>query len=730
MGDSQAHTLTATLTGSGPSQPTNGPRVIIESELVLTLEQENRLMAHARQRLQDLESDLGRTNFESQDWLTAPQLDMQQSATTFMGRRHLAHMVAQQRMEWRPHLLGGLYRESNLHLPLTSRIITQQSARAQKSFFGTKPYFATSGLSSQDSELGEQVNSWAHHKLDTEGGITSGLETAIDLAFIQGECVVKTRKHKLTSYFESFRTVAINPETGEPFVAEDGDFIYNTDVFKEQMVPVMDKATGQPVMDETGQPVTQASGKMILTRDGITEQPHPDMPSLMQTVKLNLSKILADRVEARPIYYLDFLCPLDAASVQDADYCAHLYNTQVIEMAHKYLTDEAFKGQDPETQLTRLKRLTDELLPGSAEDRQAAGDRSRSELGEQYQTTGRAKSEPTTACAEQWMWFDPFGDGVMRSIMFLMDSEGRVPIYYNYTANLTDDGLRPLDTVRINPPTGRWHGQGNVERFWNLQIYTDLLINRSLYAESKAARVDFWNPQLTIEGQANPNLKLNWGGTYTMVDKNTKPEDVLKPVYLENIKSANLQNMMQLILQMAQNMSAISNVNDGAMAGMDTAKLATGIRNLEASGEEMFHAYITQLRPALEAIMKRALRIVLKEVQTERPKLIKFFDQASNRLMEIDPLRLMDLDLDIKLEMTTYKGQMALQQAQTGFSMMDLYFAKHPIVQNRLAPFATQALKAMEFKDADKIAAPLTMDEWALMFPPVLPPASTSSLPL
>lgn len=724
----QAHALSETLSPLGPAAPRTGAKVVIPSPLELTLEQEERMMIHFHTRINELENDLGRTDFESNDWMTSPVLDAQKAATSFMGRRHLAHMVAQQRMEWRQWLLGGLYKESNLHLPLTARIITQQSARAQKAFFGTKPYLAIGGSSAQEQDLAEDLQEWAIHELETVSAIHNDLEAAIDLAFIQGESVVKTRKHKLISHFESYRTIAIDPATNEPFIANDGDYIYQTDLFVELMQPVLDEATQQPVIDPTtGEQQTQGTGQMVLKRDGETPMPSTDMARLMQTVKIDLTKVLRDRVEARPVYYLDFLCPLDAKDIQDADTCVHLYNTQVIELATKYLTDKDFMAQGAEEQLQRLKVLTDELMPGAPEDRQAAGDRSRSELGEQQQTVGRSRSEPTVAMAECWGWFDPFGDGIMRSVMVLMDKEARVPIYYDYTANLTEDGLRPFDVVRINPPAGRWHGQGNVERFWNLQVHTDLLINRSLFAESKAARVDFWNPKLTVEGQANPALQLNWGRTYTIADPQTKPEDILKPVYLENIKSNNLQNMLQTIFQMAQNMSAVTNVNDGAMAGMDTAKLATGIRNLEASGEEMFHIYMAQLRTPLENILRRALKLVVKDIEQNRPKIISFMDRSS-RLVDIDPLLLLELDLNVTLSLTTYRAEQKLQEAQTGYSTLAAFLKEHPLVQERLSPLVEMILRSVEIKDAKARAAPFTMDQWQIMYPPALPPAGNTPL--
>lgn len=724
MSQTQAMTLAASLP---PAKAPDGqsPLVIIPSALELTLEQEKRLMVHAKQRFDELSKELGRHDYEASGYLQTPTAALRTSCSSHLGKRHLSHLIFSQQMEWRSYLLGGLYKESNVHLPITTRAVGQQIARANKSFFGTSPFFSVSGLSAEDEEFARDVNSYARLQLDTLGGISANLQAAVELAFIQGETAVKTKRVKLTSYFESYRVIALDDQK-QPIIALDGDYIYKTDLFIEEEAPVLDK-DGLQVPGEDGAPQMQVTGRMVLKRDLKTLK--PDYMDF-QNVKIHLAQLLTDRVEARPIYFLDFLCPLNAADVQSADCVVHLYDSQVIQMADQFLRD-AWGDTPPKDQLERISDLVHRMLPGTGDDKTSLADRPRPDQGELAgQGIGKDSNEPLVGLAELWLWFDPFGDGVQRSIMLLMDQGGRLPIHYDYAANLTEDGLRPIDVVRINPVVGRWHGRGNVERNYSLQSQADLLLNRALYLESRAGRIDFWKPANTIEGDANPNLKLNWGGTYRLKEGKTLA-DTLQSVFLQNTKHANLKDLLELILQMSQAMSAVQNVNDGAMAGLDTQKLATGIKNLERSGEEMFGQWISHLAPDLEKILRRALKCLLSNFSKvgEAGKLMRFFDRMNNRMVEIDPYRMKDLDLDIVLDLTTYKSQAQLQSGQLAYTTMKDFLATIMAppeeMEKKLGTIMEQILRALEFKNAKELCAPI---QRALPAPVTLP-AQTAGTP-
>lgn len=714
------------------SRASGQPRVIIPSPLVLSEEQEKNVIERTKTRVAELKDELGRAEYEMPGSAGGGSAGLLgNNIGRFFARRHLAHLVYQQSMDWRPGILGGLYAESNVHLPITARLVGQQIARANKGIYGTSPYFAVSGMvasdSPEDKQFAADVHAFTTHQIDTQGSVATDLQQVNALAFIQGESVVKTRWNKVTSFFESWDDVAVDA-AGKPIAAQDGDYIRKTDLFEQQQVPVLDAAR-QPVLDpQTGQPQVTFSDSLVLKRDGSTPRPNPLQ---FATVVVPKSQSIADQVEAKPIYYLDFLCPTSATDVQTADCCVHLYNAPLIELCDRFLREQ-WQGTPPEEQLQRVSELVSQISGGSPIEQQALADREKPENGQVTEggMTGRSRTEPYVGLAETWLWCDPLGDGVMRSIMVLMTQDG-LPIYYDYAGNLTPDGMRPFKVVRINPVPNSWHGQGNVERLWPLQSTIDLLFNRALFAESRAARVDFWDASCTIEGAQNPDLDLNWGGTYKLAT-GKKAADALTSVYLTNIKSANLKDLLQTVLQVAQSMSAVSNVNDAGMAGMDTQKLATGIRNLENSGDELFHQWMSQIRPVHEAILRACLRLVLDQIirdPAKKDSVIRFFDRASNRLVEITRADLADLDLDIKLELTSYRAQAQLTQAQLAYSIVINHLQQPAPIQQRSLPLATQILRALEIQGADAILAPFSAEEQILMLPPAVPSVGVPTPP-
>jgi hypothetical protein len=739
----QAHTLA----NAAPMIPESGQgaKVIIPSALALPLEREVVLMQHVRNELNLMKQEMGRDSFSDDTGIsTAPEV-LNRSSRSFMGRRHLSHLVYHQQMDWRQWVMGGIYKHTNVHLPITARILAQQIARATKSFLGTQPYFAVSATNSAiDEELARDLNSWSRHQLETEGQLSYHLASGIELAFVQGESVMKSNHYRLSSFFESYRTIHIDPATGEPFVAADGDYIYETDTFPPVMEPVTDPMTGLPVLDEmTGEPaVVQKVDPLTnaplyaLARDGVTPKP---LQFNFQTVKIHLSQVLENKIKSRPIYYLDFLCRLKEPDVQKAATVAHLYDAPIIELCHQLL-NEMFGANPPEEKLARVADIAAKLLTGSTADTHlsegAAADRARPEIGEVNEYTKQV-NEPTKELAEVWLWYDVFGDGVMRSIMVLTDSQGNLPIYYDYTANVTHDGMRPFDVIRINPVTNRWYGMGNVEKFWDLQSTADLILNRAFFAQSRAGRIDFVNKDAILT-KSGEGIAINWGGTVELAP-GKKANDAFESIYLQDNKSDTLRGMLEIVLQAAQSMSAVTNVNDGQMAGLDTAKLATGIKNLERSGEELFLLWIFHLTPGIEGTVKRCLGLLLAKLKDDKQSLIRFFDRVTSRLIELDPALIRDLSLDAKLELTSYKSQSLLTQAQMGYNMASAFLnVPNPVHQKRLRPLVNQFLRALEILNSDEITAEFSPEEQQLNavammgapsgLPPVADPAMNQAL--
>ena len=660
-------------------------------------------MQRAKQRKADLERDLGRMDYQSPDFFTRGQSALQQSCISFMGRQYLGHLVFQGQMDWRETVIGGIYGLTNLHFPITRRILLQQIARAISYYTGTDPWFAAYDVNLEDTALAEKIERWIRFEAD-QSDLTSVMNQAIAAAFIQGQAVIKTTHEKKTSYYEKFASIAYD-ESGKQILALDGDYIFEDDSF----VPSPQEAAAQQEALAAGvePPVSK---NMVLKRDLATPQP-PSMT--FKRTRIQRSMVHSQGAKSAVVHYLDFLCPLTAPDVQSADTVIQIFNEPVISVLQRFLTMEMEGGEDAQQlstaqQLERLSEMVHALIPGIGQDQLSGSNQSQSALREADNTTGLDTTEPMGAFCEVYMHFDANGDGIQESIVLICDAKCQLPIYYDYVANVTWNGLRPFQVVRVNPIVNRWHGQGQVETFWNIQEAIDLMINRMHQRLTSAGRVDFWNPHLTVEGQNpnNQNLQLNWGQTYTLKDASTDASKVLSSVYLNEINYDKIRNFIELLIQIAINMSGVSNVNDGQMANLDTQKLATGIRNIEDSGNELFAVFIADLRAGVKGTLIDFASVSV--LHLDAPRAFKFFEGDVGRLAQITPDEVRDLRLDVEIALTKFRSQQDAAQGQAAWAVAAGFYALPPEAQVYMAPLARNLLKSYQQRNSDEVIQPLT----------------------
>jgi hypothetical protein len=417
-------------------------------------------------------------------------------------------------------------------------------------------------------------------------------------------------------------------------------------------------------------------------------------------------QVLFEGVKSEPIFYKDFLCPITATDVQSAHCVVHLYDKPVaefVDLAVKRGMVDATDTARAET-AQRLVALVKKLADNSAEPKAAVTQATRP--NESYAPVpGEVNSGPNAEFAEFYMWFDANEDGIAENVMMICDRKTRAPIFYDNVANMTTDGLRPIEIVRIKPVSGRWYGVGIMEYFESYQTIVDLLVNRWNFSQSRSGRVDFWNPAKTQEGQRDPTLKLNWGGTYSLIPGATA-EDVLKSVYLNDIKFQEIQTMMQFFLQLAMNESGVSSANDDQAAGMQSAKLATGIINVQQSGDELFRPLIGDLTGPLTKILDREVSVLLANMNPEEA-----FAYLEGDTMKIETLTKEDvgkLRFKVKISMTQHKNQETIQMSAQACALVEKFYMLSPAIQEKVAPFYRNQLRAMDpHSDVDHVIQPM-----------------------
>lgn len=685
----------------------NEPLVPFTGDLVLNREAEDRLMEHCTGRIKQLEEEMGRTMVQNTGWWLEGG-ESQKAAESWMGKRERYEATFHNNLEWRSHVLGdkknNIFAHSNLTVPLSRRIARQMVARANNYFFATDPWFsAQAERGSGDDELAEKIDHYAKYKL-REAKSKSSKEKAVELAFVRGECVLKSTYTRKVDWYETTAEVLVDIE-GEPILTSDGDYIFKNDRWGPEVL--VDETTGaEEVMP----------GSDVLERDPTVRKPD-DL--LWQSMRIRRQVEQFEGAECKPVYYKDFLCPLTAETVQDADFVAHLYDMPLMELAEQYrkrnvLADkeeDASKEGGEWKETLKAVALLRELADGDGSPKAAANRKEENALYEPETLIGAGdgvkRGDTVRELAECMLYFDANMDGIREHIFVVLDRDSGRPVYYDYMANMTPDGRRPFDVIRPSAVDGRWYGSGAMELFDETQQIVDLLINRWNFANSGAGRVTFWNPSLTVEGDRNPNLKLNDGGTYTP-KPGVEIENILTYVELPNVKHEQLKDMFEFFLQAAMNESGVQHANDANMVGLDQAKLATGIRNIEKSGMEMFGAYISALEPGIQDCLTREINLLFANLDKE--EWFEYYareeadsgegaasvEPAVARVSLITPEEVRDLTIRVNVLLTRYKGEQMMEQSSTGWRIVQEYYSQDPAIQARTAHFVRMMLKSLD----------------------------------
>lgn len=670
----------------------------------LTSEQEQRLLDHCFQRLSDLENELGRDQVKDEYWWRDTSAGgARRRARTWMGKRMSYELTYDNDVEWREHALGGIFEESNWIVPISRRVVQQQVARANAYFFGTDPWFAVDAQGTEDEALARSSDRWVRHKF-REGKVRHRLEAAVERAFIRGECVVKHVHRKSEDIYQAPMVVLIDPQTKEPLRANDGEVITETDVWVPGTTP-----TGAPTE--------------ILARDGVTMRPQGEF--LKYEKRLIPRRVTRfDGPEVSDVYFKDFLCPLAAPTVQDADLCVHLYDEPVAAMVDRYrraTLDMTMNGGTPDTspESTQAAVAAFQAMSGNTGHRHGEGaagigagstwrpEREEDVAGSSLRGGVGTVGGPDSAVArlaEFWVRFDADGDGIMEHLVVIVDRETKTPIYYEHVANVTPSGLRPFSVIRINPVPARWYGSGSMQAFEQLQTNADLQYNRRNFSQTRAGRIDLFRPYNTLEGATNPDLEINWGGTLTPIE-GKKAEDVIESVYLNDIKSGDLLADLEFILQLAMNLSGVAHANDLAAAGADSAKTATGTLNVDKAGHEMFGQLISHLEEGVGDAAQAAADLALMHMAPEET--YKYFNGETAIFDKIQRGELDSLKLDIRLTLTRHRAEQQMESGQRASTIAQEFYALMPGVQAIVAPLYRQILRALQVADADTIIQPM-----------------------
>jgi hypothetical protein len=698
----------------GPDEP----RAVFRTALTLTREQEERVTLHCLDKIREIDARNGREHIQSPDWwstLTGATADNQNERViqTFYGSRAMWDMVYHMKMSWRPFVYGGLkngkwdggiWGQSNTHLPLTNRFLRQMVARGQQFFFGSMPWYQLCPVGAEDMGLASLMNRWTRGAFDKAKSI-SIINKAIEFAFIRGEGIIKRSWRHERTYYRSFQSVAVDPE-GQPLRAVDGDYIYESDRW-----------------------ITREDGAEVLKRSPETGLPE----GVMDSTELTFQRLLVDK--AKTIYrgldltlphYLDFIIDPAAKSVDEADFVAHRYRRTAIDIFGDYV--EHLRNTGNAEAIPRVVDLLKDRTP-TGRDALAGGpalQEARPELGETsfngsstiasgWGASG-INNEPDVQIAECYLLYDALGEGQPRQIVVTIDVDRQRIIFADYLANYTPDGKRPFSVLRVQPVDNRWHGVSMAEPMWALNHAIDLNLNRFSVANSRSGQVVFWSPENVYESDDldDPTtLELNGGRTYTL-KTGKRAEDTLQVVPIIDYTKNDLMQLIELLMQVQAAFGGVASSQDAGLSGLPQAETATGIRQMERNGNEQFGYFLAPLQDGVEDVIKGS--IALMQTNADEEEVVRWEERDIVNIQKLLQSQVADFDYDLKLKLSRFAPEVAAAQNNQVIAILKDYAAQFPPLRQAIRPLVESQCDLF-----DQPSGPAGMDVIDEMMPQPIP---------
>jgi hypothetical protein len=650
----------------------------------LTRGQEDAMLEYLKKRVQQVSEEMGRDLVVgNSSWYSPSGVGRggvnEDRERKFMVKRARFEMEFRDDIDWRAACSpkGSIFSKNNERYPAMSEVVTQRIARAINAFFGSSPWFGAEAQGIADEKLAALVQQHARWKFD-RNGIEDAFKDAIKRSEVIGECVVKITSEKRSSY--GYRRASV-------LVGDDGEML-------------TDPATGTFIEEGS------------LTPEQLLALGVPAPVFIVK--KVGVETVSFSGVRAHPVNFRDFLCPLTAENVQDADIAAHIYDVPLAVLLDGYRRGEAAvmsgtesgaaKDPKPDSAMSNIPadfgdkmRALATVLRGfnalATNSAEAASGELLDAKGGDPDANGTPFGDQTqvVTAVECWVRGDFNGDGVEEQLVVIYDQKSGVPIFYDYAENWTADGLRPFGVVREDPVAGSWCGYGSVERFLATQQLIDLTWNRMSFAQSTSGTFKLLDVSgLLLSDEERRKLEagefdlfLNNGKVYMWNSANAvqpmSADSVLvtKPVIA--VEQSDLYRQFQGHLQILYNSSGVASANDASAAGLDTVKTATGVRAIDAKGDELTSYNLTWLETSLKECMRKLLKTLYLYMDTAETF---YFSDGNLTLSEtMTPFFSRNVDFSVSLVMNKARGEQELNQATAAAGILQEYYAQDVATQ-------------------------------------------------
>lgn len=493
-----------------------------------------------------------------------------------------------------------------------------------------------------------------------------------------GECVAKLFYKTEEETFERIASILWDTRADGPVLTADGEF-----VFQEGPLEVL-------------------AGALMAPLDFVAEW-HPGdavSPDDLPPGFCWKEQIVSERVmrstgaKAAPLHYKEFYCPLNAPSLHEADFVAHLTSMRLSQLCgHLGVSLEDVPEEESEPGVEGyLKRALRQIRAGGAEPKAE----SEQPIPGEAEEIPAPDADPEFRVAEAFFRFDARGDGRPCRVFLMVAYDYDVPIFWDYIANVTPDGRYPFEAVAVNKEPHRWYGKSWFKKYERFQHLIDKLANQVIYRNDLAANpVKFRRKEAVVQWQDDQPFEIGPDKVFDLNDGYTA-QDALQTAAIPELDEQT-KFLLETVISNWRLRAGVATATQGVFGGLPSEKTATGITQVEAAGTTIFKPMLMEIRRGLEAVLRQLVRY--EYAYLERDEAFPYMEGEERRMGVIRRESVRDLNLDVELLISS--GEQDLEVSRTAVEFFKQFLSVPDAFKPVAAPLFANVYKHLQIDHAD-----------------------------
>ncbi len=580
----------------------------------------------------------------------------------------------------------SIFEKQNDSLNLIGAFAEFFTAQAENDLFGSSPWYAAKPVGKNDKKLADQLTAHSQWKIG-KSNLGQVYPETIGIVANLGTCFTKQAwKTEMDSY-TCIKSVLCDKATKQPILTSNKDYIFSTDkiIDEDEQAAALAAEQGveMPAPATPGRRYPEKDPKLSL--DG--EYDYLDLRE--DKTNITYKGVRGYNLDFRDVAF-DPMAP--SLELQHTDFF-HKFKKPLFDVARDY-------DLDPLARYRLYGAFGADKGDVAASTAAAWREEQEADMVNTEHPKSKGLENVNVTLVEGYIRVDPTGQGKATCNAYVVFCpQIDMVLKCDYLANVTPKGRLPITAHTINRIPGRIVGRGFFEKFDGVQTFCDDLFNRINYHDRKSSEpITGRDKSKLLQEDQEPDEKA------LDDDVNLKPDakmaDYLQFAQLPDQNERTVQ-MLQMMIQMIQLRTGITAAQQGELAGLPENNTATGIRQLMSRAAVLLKSPIQKLKISFGQDIQYVVTLIYANHDAEETFL--FGEGENQELVAITPEMVANMDMDIELTMVQSQNQSKLENSDSAIGFLERYIALPEQEKGPARGLFLQALRALEFSDADTI---------------------------